>query len=268
MSVHHVEIGVGDLDRSVDFYRSLLGARPVELPGGPDVRWLSVGSVLLKLVLRPGGDLSGWRNDNLQRGVRHLGFKVGDVDAQAERVRDAGVPFTLPPTDALGGVRIAFFQDPDGTHLEFVDNHLTYTTLWSREIADRERLAARTRPRTAGPIFDHVAVTVADLDTALTCYRDGLGFEPVGQVTRDDEPDGFVRTYLHAGNAVLELFSFTSPVTPGPRVSDSTHGVRHVAVTVDDPERAAERLLAAGAARGENGVILDPDGVPLTPITR
>ena len=180
--IRHVEIGVADLARSLDFYRDLLDLTPMDTSGeGPGVAWLSAGSVLLKLVETGDGDLGGWVNDDLQRGIRHIGFKVGDVDLRAERVRDAGVPFTLPPLDAVGGVRIAFFQDPDGTHLEITDNYLRYHRVASPELAERERLAALSRPRTAPPVFDHVAVTSADLDAALAFYRDTLGYEVIGR---------------------------------------------------------------------------------------
>ncbi|MEV7803856.1 VOC family protein [Microbispora sp. NPDC088329] len=266
--IRHVEIGVADLTRSIDFYRDLLDLPPAEGPAGsPGVAWLAAGSVLLKLVETGDGDLGGWVNDDLQRGIRHIGFKVGDVDLRAERVRDAGVPFTLPPLDAVGGVRIAFFQDPDGTHLEITDNHLRYHRVASPELAERERLAALSRPRTAPPVFDHVAVTSADLDAALAFYRDTLGYEVIGQIVQDQDPRGFLITYLLAGDAVLEVFTFAVPTTASPWAPDPCrHGFRHLAVAVEDPEKEAGRLVAAGARVAADGLLVDPDGVPLAPL--
>ncbi|MEV4296149.1 VOC family protein [Microbispora rosea] len=261
--IRHVEIGVADLARSLDFYRDLLDLAPAEGPAaGPGVAWLSAGSVLLKLVETGDGDLGGWVNDDLQRGIRHIGFKVGDVDLRAERVRDAGVPFTLPPLDAVGGVRIAFFQDPDGTHLEITDNYLRYHRVASPELAERERQATLSRPRTAPPVFDHVAVTSADLDAALAVYRDRLGYQVIGQISQDQDPRGFLITYLLAGNAVLELFTFTAPTTPSPWTPDPCRrGFRRVAIAAQDPEEVASRLVEAGARVAGNGVLMAADAV-------
>lgn len=281
--IRYVEIGVADLARSLDFYRDLLDLvpaaappaapieqsveRPAESADGVRVAWLAAGPALLKLVETGPGDLGGWVNDDLQRGVRHIGFKVGDVDLRAERIRDAGVPFTLPPLDAVGGVRIAFFQDPDGTHLEITHGYLRYHRVSSPEVAERERLAALDRPRTAAPVFDHVAVTSAGLDDALAFYRDTLGYEVIGQISQDQDPRGFLITYLLAGDAVLEVFTFAAPTTPSPWTPDPCrHGFRRVAVAVRDPEEAAARMVAAGARVAADGVVVDADGVPLVTV--
>ncbi|WP_169952027.1 VOC family protein [Microbispora sp. H11081] len=265
--IRQVEIGVADLARSLDFYRDVLDLTPVDGPSrGQGVAWLAAGPALLKLVETGDGDLGGWVNDDLQRGIRHIGFKVGDVDLRAERVRDAGAPFTLPPLDAVGGVRIAFFQDPDGAHLEITSGYLRYHRVASPGPAERERLAALARPRTAPPVFDHVAVTSADLGAALAFYRDTLGYEVIGQITQDQDPRGFLITYLLAGEAVLEVFTFTAPTTASPWTPDPCrHGFRHVAVAVEDPQEEAARLVAAGARVEADGLLVDPDGVPLRP---
>ncbi|MEO3853815.1 VOC family protein [Acrocarpospora sp. B8E8] len=268
IGIQHVEIGVTDLARSLDFYQGLLGFRPVQDLDSPGVRWLSAGPALLKLAEVGPGDLGGWINDDLQRGVRHIGFTVGDVDLQAEKVRDAGIPFTLPPLDAVGGVRLAFFQDPDGTHLEIVDKYLQYHTVTSPELADRERAAAQARPRTAGPAFGHVAVTVADLDATLAFYRDTLGYEVIGEISQDQDPRGFLLTYLQAGDVVIEVFTFTAPKAPSPWTPDaSRHGFRHIGIAVDDTAEAAARLVAAGAHPAGDGLLTDADGVPLRPVS-
>ena len=261
LGIRHVEIGASDLDRSLDFYRDLLDLRPAdEPPEAPGVRWLSAGPVLLKLVDVGPGSLGGWVNDDLQRGIRHIGFKVGDVDLRAQRIRDAGVRFTLEPLDAVGGVRIAFFQDPDGAHLEIIDKHLDYHTVVTPELAERERIAAQHRPREAKPSFDHVAVTAGDLDATLAFYRDTLGYQVIGQICQDQDPRGFLLTYLQAGDAVLEVFTFSAPKTANPWTPDEPRlGIRHVALGDADPAA----LTAAGARPVGDGLVTDPDGIPL-----
>lgn len=69
---------------------------------------------------------SEWIPNALQLGMRHIAFKVKSVDATAARLKAAGVEFALEPLNATGGVRIAFFKDPDGTLLEIVEGELEY----------------------------------------------------------------------------------------------------------------------------------------------
>jgi catechol 2,3-dioxygenase-like lactoylglutathione lyase family enzyme len=272
------EIGSSDIDRTVDFYRSLLDfavTEDVPWPSAKGVHWLSAGPVLLKVVETDHGDLGGWRNDDLQRGMRHIGFKVGDVDHRAERVRDAGVAFTVEPTTAVGDVRLCFFDDPDGTRLEFIDGHLTYHEVMSSELADRERVAAEHRPKDAPPAFDHVATTVADLDATLAYYRDTLGYQVIGQLRHDQDPRGFLITYLQAGPGVLEVFTFTAPTTAGVGLPDGSRlGLRGVGLGTDDPDEFVRRLAAHGGRpagdppdTASGPVVADPDGVPAQAVT-
>lgn len=272
------EIGSTDIDRTVDFYRSLLDfstTEDVPWPADKRVRWLTAGPVLLKVVDVGDGDPGGWRDDDLQRGERHIGFKVGNVDHRAERVRDAGVPFSIPPTDAVGGVRLCFFDDPDGTRLEFIDGHLTYHQVVSPELADREKAAAERRPQDAPPAFDHVAVTVADLPATLAYYRDGLGYAVIGELRHDQDPRGFHITYLQAGAGVLEVFSFTAPTQPGPGAPDDARaGLRGVGLGTDDPDGTLRRLEALGVrtvagppATASGPLVCDPDGLAAQAVT-
>ncbi|HEU5111026.1 MAG TPA: VOC family protein, partial [Micromonosporaceae bacterium] len=141
-----------------------------------------------------------------QRGIRHFGMKVADVDAWVARLRAAGVAFDLGPFDAVGGVRIAFFRDPDGTCLELVQGYVRHHNLWSEQLAQQEIDGDRDwdgRPR-----FDHVAITVPDLDQALTFYAGRLGLGRIGQVVRPADENGFLITNLRAAPATLEVFSF------------------------------------------------------------
>jgi catechol 2,3-dioxygenase-like lactoylglutathione lyase family enzyme len=272
--IQYIEIGVSDMARSLDFYQGLLGFRAatdVASSGADGARWLSAGAALVKLVEVGDGDLGGWSyDDDLQRGIRHVGWKVGDVDLQAERLRDNGVEFTVEPEDAVGDVRLAFFRDPDGALLEIIDGHLHYHTTWSAELAAQERAAAERRPRTAGPSFDHVAVTVSDLDATLALYRDSLGYEGIGQLDLGG-PEGFLITYLQAGDVVLEVFTFTAPTSPNPWTpTEPRLGLRNISIGAEDPDATLRRLSAAGGqevvglADGEAGRLLtDADGIPL-----
>ena len=306
MGITYAELGCRDLSASLDFYRGMLGLRPMADPPGPTppgVAWLDAGPAGIRLVERPDGDLAGWDGDDLQRGIRHVGFRVGDVPSYAERLAGAGIEFTLGPFQAPGDVWIAFFRDPDGANLEIIDRHLTYTTVVSPDLAEEERLAARRRGPDAGPSFDHVAITVGDLDRSLAFYRDRLGYRVIGSLDQPADPRGFRIHYLRAGAAVLEIFSFAAPTADNPWDPDRPRvGLRRIGLgpgdgpanhagdatedaagdaATDTGTRAADqavdqatgsgdfaaRLRAAGATPvpGHDDLFTDPDGVPLCP---
>jgi methylmalonyl-CoA epimerase len=121
----HVAITVQDMDRAVAFYRDLLG---LEVLGQ---LFLEDGTIKL-VFLRSGGgcvELFEYRDQDAATavgvpdtvgGFKHLALQTDDVDGVAARLKAAGVAFTLEPLDAVGGVRLAFFRDPDGNLLELV----------------------------------------------------------------------------------------------------------------------------------------------------
>ena len=97
--IHHLELGSRDLERSRDFYQGLLGFHEVEVSeprrDGESTCWFAAGPALVKVVLvGESGDPGSWLNEDLQGGLRHAGFKVGDIDAQMRRL-DPGAVATL-----------------------------------------------------------------------------------------------------------------------------------------------------------------------------
>jgi Glyoxalase/Bleomycin resistance protein/Dioxygenase superfamily. len=257
--LRRLQLGSRDLERSADFYRGLLGFDevPVTSAGSRRTRLFTSGSVLIEVVAvgdagdLNAGDLGGWVNDDLQGGIRHFGMKVGNVDRQIGRLEAAGVTVISAPTDVLGDVRIAFFLDPDGARLEFIQGNLAYQHVSSQQLVAAE-VAARLAPD-AGPRFDHVALTVSDLPSALRFWCDRMGFEVIGEIRHHGDPRGFLMTYLQAGPAVLEVFSFDVPVSAHDLSAEdmSLLGFRGVGLALDNPAATDMHLVA-------------PGGVPLT----
>jgi catechol 2,3-dioxygenase-like lactoylglutathione lyase family enzyme len=267
-TLRHGVVGVTDIDRSRAFYRDALGVRVVRderTPAGRRRCLLNCGGRHLMLEELPRPGTSAWVDDDLQLGMRHIGFKVDDTDGWAERVRAAGGVFTREPFDAFGGVRIAFFRDPDGAHLELVQSVVRYTDVWSPSLAAAEAsLPVPRRPR-----FDHVALSVTDVEATLTMYREALGFEVIGRLAQSDAPHGFLITYVAAGEAILELFSYTAPMRPNSWTArGEAPGLLRVGVGTTHPRRtlrAMERAGATAAGRrwpGAHQVAVDGDGTP------
>lgn len=239
MTMTFIEIGVRELDRAWEFYSGLLG---FPTPGtesdaaGRRTAWLGTGAGRIKLVEIPDGRPTDWDGDDLQCGIRHFGMKVADVDRWSSRLEEHGVEFKLRPFDAFGDVRIAFFFDPDGAYLEFVQGYVQHNKLWSAELAQAEIDGDRDWDGT--PRFDHVAVTVPALDEAQEYYAGTLGFGPIGQLVQDSD-NGFLITNFRAGPGTLEVFTFDVPThrrdDPG---ADDRLGLR--AVGVQHPSETGE----------------------------
>lgn len=255
-----VDLVVRDLDRSVAFYTDHVGL-PEATVSADGTALLTAGPAVLRLREAPGAADTEWVPDDLQKGFRHIGFAVSDIDARAAALHAHGARFRTEPKDAYGGVRIAFFYDPDGVLLEFVQGQLSYDRIHDQRLVD----AARPAGPPAAPVFDHVAVTVDDLDTTVKTYADGLGFGVAGQLIRDDDPRGFVITYLHAGRTTLEVFTYDEAKQDSPWSADKyTAGFRDVVFT-GEVDAIVRRLEQAGARRvaDEAALLADRDGFPL-----
>lgn len=114
--IHHVAVLVADLERSLAFYRDLLGlavdpARPdLGYPGA----WLTVGRRQPHLMVLPDPDAEAERPEHGGRD-RHIALAVDEVEALAERLEAAGVAVTR----SRSGRAAIFCRDPDGNALEF-----------------------------------------------------------------------------------------------------------------------------------------------------
>ena len=252
MPICSVMVNVADVARSVDFYASHLGARVVGEPSRQAATIDMVSATIALHRIEPGGTPSSWRSDDLQRGFRHLGFKVAAVDPILDAVRRAGIRAHLGPLEAEGGVRIAFFPDPDGTMLEVVERDLRYTRTHDVSAVAAERvLGVPKRPR-----FDHLAVTVADLDRALQRYR-ALGFDLIGTLEQPQDSRGFTIHYARSGDTVLELFTYARPTTARTPQLDSPG---YLAATIPGP---ADDRIPAGQ-RGGHQILADADDLLTT----
>jgi predicted enzyme related to lactoylglutathione lyase len=166
--IEAVEILVRDVAAAERFYGELLGFR--------DER--------VRLVEGAADD--GWVDDDRQLGNRHLALYVGDVDAEAARLKAAGVEFTIEPQDATGDVRLAFVRDPDGAVLELLSGPPRYHRAYADE---HVALPAPGEP----PRLAHLAITVERPPA------DGV----IGELD-----DGDMLLTFVAGPVPLELFSF------------------------------------------------------------
>lgn len=103
---------------------------------------------------------------------------------------------------------------------------------------------------------NHVGVTVANLDEALTFYREVFGLEPVFATEASGPPVAemfqvpdaeFKVAFLPIGNTVWELVEYRAPGNATqPRHNDI--GGMHACLEVSDMRAACERLAEHGVA--------------------
>ena len=188
--------------------------------------------------------------DDLQKGFRHIGFKVDRLDERAEVLKAAGVEFKLDPLDAEGKVRICFFFDPDGTLLEMIQGDLQYAAVLDADGVARERaLGVPERPR-----FDHVAVTIEDRDATHEYYRDNFGFSFIGTIEQPHDPRGFSIGYLKSGDTVIEVFTYQRDKSFRQPQLDVA-GFSYAELAGDPPRNLTETTAPDGTT-----VYVDPDG--------
>jgi catechol 2,3-dioxygenase-like lactoylglutathione lyase family enzyme len=204
MPIKNVVVNCTDVQRSIEFY-----TKSLELPviGEPTADRAVLDAVTATIELRAvgnGRDQTTWSADDLQKGFRHIGFKVDRIDERAAALKEAGVEFKLDPLDAEGKVRICFFYDPDGTLLEMIAGDLQYAEVLDPEGVARERaLGVPARPR-----FDHIAVTIEDREQTSSYYDQHYGFSFIGTIEQPHDKRGFHIGYLKGGDTVLEVFTY------------------------------------------------------------
>ncbi len=258
----HVNVNCSDLERSLGFYRDLVGLTPTvrtrperPQPGGAfgldEVQWdawimagddAPEGAVLDLLewqVPRPGGSAP---SSVTQLGFGRLCILTDDLAGLHRRLIDAGHDVWSPPGPVeLGAAGMAapelfLCSDPDGTAVQFVQ-------------ADRTCLA-------------HVNVNCSDLERSRHFYCDVLGLHPLvrscpaepqpgarfrvdGEVTwdawfigaSDDGLSGFI----------LDLVEWTQPRPTGTARRAANHlGIFRLALLTDDIDRDYQGLLDAG----------------------
>jgi lactoylglutathione lyase len=113
-SLDYVILYVDDLERSLSFYRLLLGV--VGARRSETYAELVLENCRLGFYLREAApDLLG--RSSVGSGAELL-FLVEDVDAEADRLRSAGVRILSGPLDRPWGHRTVHIEDPDGHVVE------------------------------------------------------------------------------------------------------------------------------------------------------
>ena len=118
MKYLHTMVRVGDLEKSLHFYRDLLGL--VELRRIENEK----GRFTLVFLAAPGDDAAqieltyNWEPEDYTggRNFGHIAYEVDDIYALCRRLKDHGVTINRPPRDGY----MAFIRSPDGISIELL----------------------------------------------------------------------------------------------------------------------------------------------------
>ena len=108
------------MDKSICFYRDILGMKVVEQktsPRGSELVFLKFPDMDCELELCSFPD-SG--NVHVPEDLVHLAFEVDDLERCIERLKAAGVLITEGPIESSNGTRFIFTEDPDKYEIELM----------------------------------------------------------------------------------------------------------------------------------------------------
>jgi len=116
----HTRMRVDDLERTVTFYKEILGLEEVdrkESPRGSKLAFLKApeSEETIEITYYPqSGPVQ------VQEDLMHLAFSVDDMEAFAKHIESKGVPFSDGPTQTSSGSIIAFIDAPEGYEIELI----------------------------------------------------------------------------------------------------------------------------------------------------
>jgi glyoxylase I family protein len=135
--IHHTSFTVNDIERSVTFYRDILGMKVIwdSLQAGVQFKgpvadnltncpgtelhivFLSINERLIELVEYTPKGKSLKDNKASDTGSAHICFQTENIQGLHKKLSENGVRLHCSPQN-LGGVWVMYFRDPDGIILE------------------------------------------------------------------------------------------------------------------------------------------------------
>lgn len=99
--------------------------------------------------------------------------------------------------------------------------------------------------------IDHIGIAVKSLTEAAAIYENALGLK-VNAYDQVDE-QGVRVAMLNIGESRIELLEPTGPESPIQKfMTKRGEGIHHIAITVDDIDKALKQLKAAGVRLVDN----------------
>ena len=113
LNLNSIMIGTSQVKALAEFYEKVFG-RPADMADGPYFGW-QVGSSFLTV-----GEHSDVQAQSKEPARIMLNFETGEVQAEFERLKQAGVTVVKEPYSMDGNGWIATLADPDGNFLQLM----------------------------------------------------------------------------------------------------------------------------------------------------
>jgi lactoylglutathione lyase len=228
--VAHIAIYAHDVDKSLAFYKDLLGyAEPYRLTKGSGLHL-----TFLKINERQCIELFPEKEAGTDR-LNHIALEVDDAEAMRVYLSSRGVK--VPEKVGIGRIGNANFNitDPDGHTVEIVQYKPEGWTVREKgKFLNEDRISPRIM---------HVGVSVATLDKAMAFYKDILGFEEIWRGSSSGRQLQWVNMKVPDGDDYVEFMLYKGEL-PKERLGT----MHHMALEVSDIEKA-QRALQARPAR-------------------
>lgn len=124
MRILHTMLRVGNLDRSINFYTSVLGMQVLRRHDYPEgkftLAFIGYGAEKDHTVIEL---THNWDTESYDKGngYGHIAIEVEDAYAACEQVKQAGGKVLREAGPMMHGTTvIAFIEDPDGYKVEFI----------------------------------------------------------------------------------------------------------------------------------------------------
>ena len=284
--VDSIGLTVSDLDRSVEFYSTVLQFQKVSetevdgdsyehLTGVFGLRAriarmrLGAESIELTEFLAPRGKPTPVDARSNDRWFQHVAIIVSDMDRAYQWLREHKVQHASPGPQLLpawnrnaGGIRAFYFRDPDGHPLE---------VLWFPQDKGNAKWHAPTEKLFLG--IDHTAIVISNTEASLKFYRDRLGMEVAGESENygpeQERLNNVFGARLHitalraASGPGIEFLEYLAPqdgrpYPPEEKANDLIHWqTRFLGMSVDE---AAQTLRNSRSAFVSTGAVELPDG--------
>jgi len=284
--VDSIGLTVSDLDRSVEFYSSVLDFQKVSetevdgenyehLTGVFGLRMrtarMRLGEEYIELTefVAPRGRPAPVDARSNDRWFQHIAIIVSDMDRAYQWLREHKVQHASPGPQLLpawnpsaGGIRAFYFRDPDGHPLEL---------LWFPPDKGNPKWHVTRDGLFLG--IDHTAVVISETGASLTFYRDRLGMEVAGESENygpeQERLNNVFGARLHitalraASGPGIEFLEYLAPrdgrpFPPEEKSNDLIHWqTRFLGISVDD---ATQTLRNSRSAFVSTGAVELPDG--------
>jgi len=122
VGLDHVHVLCSDVEGAVKYFKEVFSGQEVsrgELRGFPMIRVDVKGVIVTLMGTDPlAGKLEPGKGS---RGLDHFGFKVRDLEKEAEDLKKKGAKFSIEPSASPLGIKYAFVEGPEGIRIELVE---------------------------------------------------------------------------------------------------------------------------------------------------